>query len=93
MDDYFIITGGRYLSGTTVSKYDKRGWEMDLTSLNTGRRLHSCGHYYSDTKELVICTGCTKKTLLMDLCDFLTLEMLPIALMLIKRKICHLFLP
>ena len=55
MDDYFIITGGKYLSGTTVSKYDKRGWEMDLTSLNTGRRLHSCGHYYSDTKELVIC--------------------------------------
>ena len=53
MDDYLIITGG-YPAVTTVSKYDKRGWVLDLTSLNTGRRLHACGHYYSDTNELVI---------------------------------------
>ena len=37
--------------------------------------------------------GVLKKTLLKEMCDFLTLEILPIALMLIKRKICHLFLP
>jgi len=52
LDDYFVITGG-YPSVTTVSKYDKNGWVKDLTSMNTGRSLHACGHYYSDTNELI----------------------------------------
>merc|ERR1719342_514219 len=52
LDDYFVITGGSP-SVTTVSKYDKNGWVMDLTSMNTGRRFHACGHYYSDANELI----------------------------------------
>ena len=39
------------------------------------------------------CTGCLKKTPLKEMCDFLTLKMLPLALALIKTKICHLFDP
>ena len=41
MDDYLIITGGFSTTATTtaaVSMYDKTGWLMDLTSLNTGRK-------------------------------------------------------
>ena len=53
LDDYFIITGGDP-SVTTVSKYGKNGFMMDLTSMNTGRHQHACGHYYSVTNELVI---------------------------------------
>ena len=34
-----------------------------------------------------------KKTLLKEMCDFLTLKMLPLALALIKTKNCHLFDP
>jgi len=52
LDDYFIITGGNP-SITTVSKYDKNGLVTDLTSMNTGRRNHACGHYYRDTNELI----------------------------------------
>merc|ERR1719342_768573 len=52
LDDYLIITGGSP-SITTVSKYDKNGLVTDLSSMNTGRRLHTCGHYYSDTNELI----------------------------------------
>ena len=52
LSDSLIITGG-ISAYKTVSKYDKNGWVMDLTSMNTGRRLHGCGHYYSDTNELV----------------------------------------
>ena len=38
-------------------------------------------------------TGCLKKTLLKEMCDFLTLKMLPLDLALIKTKNCHLFDP
>ena len=41
MDDYLIITGGFSTTATTtaaVSMYDKTGWLMNLTSLNTGRK-------------------------------------------------------
>jgi len=51
-DDYLIITGG-YHTFAKVSKYDKFGWVKDLPKLKSGRRLHSCGHYYSDTNELI----------------------------------------
>merc|ERR1719378_1043471 len=53
LDDYLIITGGGNPSVTTVSKYNKNGWVMDLTSMNTGRRFHACGHYYSEANELI----------------------------------------
>jgi len=53
LDDYLIITGGGYPTVATVSKYDKNGWIMDLPKLNTGRYLHACGHYYSETNELM----------------------------------------
>ena len=53
LGDYLIITGG-YPGVKTVSKYDKNGWMMDLPKLNTGRRLHACGQYYSERNELVI---------------------------------------
>ena len=53
LEDYLIVIDGSSTL-STVSKYDKNGWVTDLTSLNNGRRLHSCGHYYSNTKELVI---------------------------------------
>ena len=53
LNDYFIVTGG-HPSAKTVSKYNKNGWMMDLPELNTRRRLHACGHYYSETNELVI---------------------------------------
>ena len=38
-------------------------------------------------------TGCPKKTHLKEMCDFLTLKMLPLALALIKTKNRHLFDP
>ena len=38
-------------------------------------------------------TGWLKKTLLKEICDFLTLKMLPLALALIKTKNRHLFYP
>ena len=38
-------------------------------------------------------TGCLKKTPLKEMCDFLTLKMLPLALALIKTKNRHLFDP
>ena len=44
MDKYVVITGG-YYTKATVSKYDKTGWMMDLTSLNSGRYYHACGYY------------------------------------------------
>jgi len=56
VDDYLIITGGFSTTATTtaaVSMYDKTGWLMDLTSLNTGRFNHGCSHFYSDTNELI----------------------------------------
>jgi len=52
LDDHLIITGG-YPFVTTVSKYGKNGFMMDLASMNTGRRDHACGHYYSVTNELM----------------------------------------
>ena len=54
LDEYLIVTGG-FSTKATVSKYNITGWMMDLTSLNTGRTFHGCGHFYSDTNELVIC--------------------------------------
>ena len=50
--DIFFIYALFFMA--SLSKYDKNGWVTDLTNLNSGRRLHACGHYYSETNELVI---------------------------------------
>ena len=46
-----------------------------------------------DRYPLLSSTVCLKKTPLKDMCDFLTLKMLPLALALIKTKNRHLFDP
>merc|ERR1719348_2290193 len=72
LDEYVIITGGENKAKNPmgfwskkamdiVSKYNKSGWVMDLPSLNIDRAYHGCGHYYSDTNELIyLVTGGTK---------------------------------
>ena len=42
---------------------------------------------------LIVSYSVSKKTHLKEMCDFLTLKMLPLALALIKTKNCHLFDP
>ena len=51
-DDVFIITGG-WFTMEIVSKYGKNGWIQDLPKLQTGRKHHGCGHFFSEMNELV----------------------------------------
>ena len=51
-DDVFIIIGGRFTL-EIVSRYNVNGWVEDLPKLRTGRRVHGCGHFFSETKGLV----------------------------------------
>ena len=51
-DDYIIVTGGRY-SMTTVSLYNKDGFDEYLPSLNTARYKHACSHYVNKNFKLV----------------------------------------
>ena len=36
-----------------VSSYNINGWVEDLPKLQTGRRIHGCGHFFSETNGLV----------------------------------------
>jgi len=51
-DDFFVITGG---DGTwsKVRRFAEDGTMVNLSNLKTGRAGHGCGHYFSDSNELV----------------------------------------
>ena len=47
-----IIVGG-FPALKTVSVYSEAGWQLDLTPLNQGRRLHACGSFRNRGGEMV----------------------------------------
>jgi len=53
LGDEVVITGG-YVSGTTVSLYNKDGWVRDMPSLNAGRIGHGCTTYSTGGEQKVL---------------------------------------
>jgi len=51
-DDFFVITGG-IGTWSKVRRYAEDGTMDNLPNLKTGRARHGCGHYFSDSNELV----------------------------------------
>jgi len=51
-DEFFVITGG-IGTWSKVRRYAEDGTMDNLPNLKTGRAQHGCGHYFSDSNELV----------------------------------------
>jgi len=51
-DEFFVITGG-IGTWSKVRRYAEDGTMDNLPNLKTGRAEHGCGHYFSDSNELV----------------------------------------
>ena len=71
----------------------KNYWIWKLIPGNKRRQDDEDNYHRILRQDVTKYTGCVKKTLLKEMCDFLTLKMLPLALALIKTKNRHLFAP
>ena len=68
------------------------GWFLTMTLLHI-KFIYKSGHTFVFIPTQYHNTGCLKKKHLKEMCDFLTLKMLPLALALIRTKNRHLFDP